>query len=153
MPDIGRRWTPKTSVNHLYINVLSTGVPVQLLPFNRRRKAIILSASTGSTYTVSWDRTLQNGQGMQFSTGQNLVVLTDEDLGDVVTLPLFAVASTQNRIVYVAEILYDEVTGNLFDAQDETQPTELDQEGEGEQPAKKRRRGIASKINQPTITE
>lgn len=153
MPDIGRRWTPKTSVNHLYINVLSTGVPVQLLPYNRRRKAIILSASTGSNYTVSWDRTLANGQGMQFSTNQNPVVLTDVDIGDVVTLPLYAVASTSNRIVYVAEILYDESTENLFDAQDETPPTELDQEGEGDQPTRKRRRGIVSKISQPTITE
>lgn len=109
---------PKTTAVHRYVPT-GTTAPVQLLPFQANRKAIILTPSTGANYTVSWDRNVTNGQGLTFTNSVSPMVLTDDELGSVITLPLFAIASSAARVIAVIEILYDEVSGNLFDSEDE----------------------------------
>lgn len=124
----------KTTPVHRYVPVGIT-VPAQLLGFQANRKAIILTPSTGANYTVSWDPRVTNGQGMTLTNAVSPMLITDEDVGSAITLPLYAIASTTGRVIAVIEILYDEVSANIFDSTDDMPSKPIEENIEAAQPA------------------
>jgi hypothetical protein len=136
----------KATPIHRYIPVGIT-VPAQLLGFQANRKAIILTPSTGANYTVSWDPRVTNGQGMTLTNAVSPMLITDEDIGSAITLPLYAIASTTGRVIAVIEILYDEVSANIFDSTDDMPSKPIEENIEASQPvattkSRRKMRGI-----------
>lgn len=100
------------------INVLQVGVgtasPAQILGPNPKRKAIIFTPSTSTTYTCGWQPNVTSGQGLTFSVGTNPYMLSDKDIGTAITLPLFAIANSTGRTVTIYEVVYVDSGDNRF---------------------------------------
>lgn len=119
MPKKDLQWVKElrrdTSINVIRIGVGSSA-SVQLLGPNPKRKAIIFTPSTSTTYTVSWDSSVTSGQGLTFSIGTNPYIISDQDIGSAITMPIFAIANSTGRTVTVYEVIYNDGNDNRWDS-------------------------------------
>lgn len=98
-------------------NTINTTIGVtaaELLPPNPRRKAIIFTPQPvapllAHAISLSFRPDVTVGQGMlNYLQGQfNGILLSDEEIGNAITLPIYAVCGDANTPVQITEILYD----------------------------------------------
>src|SRR5690348_7340201 len=88
------------------INVTVTNAASIVAPNNIRRKALILSTNATVGVSFSFSNNLSAGHGIFIPSNGVPLVLTDEQIGDAVTMDLYAISSGANVTIDIQEIVY-----------------------------------------------
>lgn len=92
------------------INALVTNAATIVAPNNIRRKALILSGNATVGVSFSFTKNLVAGQGIFIPANGVAIVLSDEEIGDGVTMDLYAISSGANVTIDIQEIVYKKST-------------------------------------------
>jgi hypothetical protein len=92
-----------TSVNTLVVTMPAT--PGQIVGPNPRRKAIIICPNTASSSYISFDSNISTTKGLFLNTAMPPVMLTEDEIGTAVRLPIFGFSSPGTVKVTIYEIV------------------------------------------------
>lgn len=88
-------------INPRSVTVATTST--RLLGPNPHRRAILFCPPNTNRYTASWEETAILDQGINMHATRFNLLLTREDIGSAITLPLSAISATASQVVTVYE--------------------------------------------------
>lgn len=95
----------KTGFNVTPVITIPTANDVQILGPNPNRVAVVLDAPTANRYTVTWDAAAVIGRGISMILGVQPLIITREQFGSVIGLPMRAIASGASVNISFIEIV------------------------------------------------
>jgi len=81
-----------------------TTTPIQLVGYNAKRVALIISAPTGGNVSISTNPSVEIGEGLQLYANSSPIWMNSQAFGDFCQRALFAVSSAGTLNIGVVEV-------------------------------------------------